>query len=65
MYFQRLATPRGLPKYAEIGGQTASIYLDLEDENDRAKLANPINLTKFIDWPAVKVSDAQKPFVIG
>ena len=25
----------------EIGEQTASIYLDLEDENDRAKLANP------------------------
>jgi predicted AAA+ superfamily ATPase len=25
----------------EIGAQTASIYLDLEDENDRAKLANP------------------------
>ena len=27
----------------EIGAQTASIYLDLEDENDRAKLANPGN----------------------
>src|SRR5580658_4674722 len=25
----------------EIGAQTSSIYLDLEDENDRAKLANP------------------------
>ena len=25
----------------EIGEQTASVYLDLEDENDRAKLANP------------------------
>jgi uncharacterized protein len=25
----------------EIGEQTASIYLDLEDENDRAKLSNP------------------------
>src|SRR5208283_3138887 len=25
----------------EIGAQTASIYLDLEDENDRVKLANP------------------------
>ena len=25
----------------EIGAQTASIYLDLEDENDRAKLSNP------------------------
>src|SRR5208283_4465169 len=25
----------------EIGEKTASIYLDLEDENDRAKLANP------------------------
>jgi len=25
----------------EIGEQTASIYLDLEDENDRAKFANP------------------------
>ena len=24
----------------EIGAQTSSIYLDLEDENDRAKLAN-------------------------
>jgi uncharacterized protein len=27
----------------EIGEQTASIYLDLEDENDRARLANPGN----------------------
>src|SRR5674476_1610287 len=25
----------------EIGAQTASIYLDLEDENDRARLSNP------------------------
>ena len=24
-----------------FGGQTASIYLDLEDANDRAKLSNP------------------------
>jgi hypothetical protein len=25
----------------EIGEQTATIYLDLEDENDRARLSNP------------------------
>src|ERR1700722_19614940 len=25
----------------EIGAETPSIYVDLEDENDRAKLANP------------------------
>jgi phosphohistidine swiveling domain-containing protein len=34
-------------------------------DETRIRAAMLINLTKFIDWPAAKVSDAQKPFVIG
>jgi hypothetical protein len=36
-----LLGPRQTTLDLEIGAKTASIYLDLEEENDRAKLANP------------------------